>query len=152
MTEIVPYTGADWEGIEKAHDAARMQELRFAGLTDAFLPLSVAAEREGLFEYTVLVARKDGTAVGFTAFTEDELAWLYVHPDHQGQGIGRRLACAALDRMAPGEQAVEVLQGNEPARQLYKSLGFRRERLLHGTMPGNEQFGVSVWQMTREEA
>ncbi len=151
MIDISPYSPADWEGIEKAHDAARMQELTLAGLEEAFLPLSVAAEREDLFAYQVYVARKDGEVVGFAAFTQEELAWLYVHPDFQGQGIGRALAEFALSCMAPGEQTVEVLQGNEPARRLYRSIGFSEDTLVHGHMPGNEAFEVSVWQMYRKQ-
>ena len=150
MVTIEPYEAAHWAGIEKVHDPARMQELRYAGLEAAFLPLSVAAEREGLFDYNVFVAKLDGEVVGFVAFSEDELAWLYVHPDYQKRGIGRSLAEFALSKMAPGEKSVEVLADNEPARSLYRSLGFTKEELLHGHMPGNEGFEVSAWRMTTE--
>lgn len=150
MLEIKPYVPAFWQGIEKVHDAARMQELTLAGLEDAFLPLSIAAEREDLFGYTVCVAVLEETAVGFVAFTEDELAWLYVSPEHQRQGIGRKLASYALEQMGQGVKTVEVLQGNTPAQQLYRSLSFTKEQLIHGWMPGNESFAVTVWQMTKE--
>ena len=119
-----------------------------AGLDAAFLPLTVAAEREDLFSYHLYVAVEDDTAVGFTAFTEDELAWLYVRPDRQRRGIGRALAEYALSRMEKGEKSVEVLCGNEPARNLYRSLGFTKETIVHGVMPGNEAFPVTVWQLT----
>lgn len=150
MITVAPYEPAHWAGIEAAHDAARMQELRLAGLQAAFLPLSVAAEREGLFEYSVCVATLNEKVVGFAAFTEDELAWLYVNPAYQRQGVGRALAEYALIQMGPGEKMVEVLEGNEPARRLYRSLGFTSEELLHGHMPGNEEFEVSAWQMTKK--
>ncbi len=77
--EIRPYTQADWPRIAAVHDAARPMELHLAGLDGAFLPLSVAAQREGLFDYTILVALKP-EVVGFVAFTPEELAWLYVDP------------------------------------------------------------------------
>lgn len=147
---ILPYVPQYWEDIQKVHDPARKQELAFAGLIDAFLPLSVAAEREALFDYHVYVALEGETAVGFTAFTEDELAWLYVRPDCQRRGIGRALAEFALSQMDAGEKSVEVLAGNEPARSLYHSLGFTKETIVHGKMPGNESFSVTVWQMTME--
>ena len=51
--EIRPYTQADWPRIAAVHDAARPMELHLAGLDGAFLPLSVAAQREGLFDYTI---------------------------------------------------------------------------------------------------
>ena len=59
--------------------------LHLAGLDGAFLPLSVAAQREGLFDYTILVALKP-EVVGFVAFTPEELAWLYVDPVCHRQG------------------------------------------------------------------
>ena len=148
MIDIRKYTSNDWEALQKIHDPARMQELHAAGLDDAFLPLYVAAEREDLFDYQVYVALLDGQTVGFTAFTEDELAWLYVHPDYQRKGVGKALATFALERMSSETKMVEVLWGNEPARNLYRSLGFTQEVLLHGKMPGNEKFAVSAWQMT----
>ena len=144
---IVPYSPKYWEMIQTVHDAARMQELSLAGLEAAFLPLSVAAEREDLFAYTIYVALEGNEAVGFVAYTEEELAWLYVHPRFQRRGIGRELARFALERMESGDKSVEVLVGNEPARKLYRSLGFIREEMLHGHMPGNEDYEVSVWQM-----
>ena len=146
--EIMPYSPVFWEDIQKVHDPARQQELALAELSDAFLPLSVAAEREDLFDYRVYVAVQAGTAIGFVAFTEDELAWLYVHPDHQRRGIGRKLAEYALSQMEPGRKSVEVLFGNVPAKSLYVSLGFTKERIIHGKMPGNESFAVTVWELT----
>lgn len=89
--EIRPYTQADWPRIAAVHDAARPMELHLADLDGAFLPLSVAAQREGLFDYTILVALKP-EVVGFVAFTPEELAWLYVDPACHRQGIGRALA------------------------------------------------------------
>jgi ribosomal protein S18 acetylase RimI-like enzyme len=84
------------------------------------------------------------------AFTEDELAWLYVHPIFQRRGIGRKLAEFAISQMDPGEKTVEVLCGNMPANKLYVSLGFTKETVVHGKMPGNESFDVTVWQLTME--
>ena len=147
--KILQYTPLYWEDIQKVHDPARMQELTLANLADAFLPLTVAAEREDLFDYHLYVAVEENTAVGFTAFTEDELAWLYVRPDHQRKGIGRALAEFALSKMTEEEKSVEVLLGNEPARSLYHSLGFTEEKIVHGVMPGNEASPVTVWQMTK---
>ena len=148
--EILPYDPQFWEDIQAVHDRARQQELAYADLKDAFLPLSIAAEREDLFSYRVFVATYAGAAVGFVAFTEDELAWLYVHPIFQRRGIGRKLAEFAISQMDPGEKTVEVLYGNMPAKKLYVSLGFTKETVVHGKMPGNESFDVTVWQLTME--
>ena len=148
--EIARYDAAHWPGIEEVHDLARMQELRCGGLEGAFLPLAIAAEREGLFDYCMYVALLEDKVAGFVAFTEEELAWLYVHPAFQRQGIGRALAEYALSRMKEGRKTVEVICDNESARNLYRSLGFTKERIVHGLMPGNEAFELSVWEMTME--
>lgn len=149
--KIVPYSPEYWEGIQAVHDPARKQELARAGLDAAFLPLTIAAEREDLFDYRLYIALEQETVLGFVAFTEDELAWLYVRPDFQRQGVGRMLAEFALERMEEAEKSVEVLFGNEPARHLYRSLGFTKETIVHGKMPGNEAFAVTVWQLTMEQ-
>lgn len=42
-----------WERLTEIHDSARKIEWTLAGLDGAFLPLSEAADREGLFDDTV---------------------------------------------------------------------------------------------------
>lgn len=139
---IRDYRESDWPRFMAIHDAARANELRLAGLGDAFLPLSVASEREGLFEYALRVADLGGMAVGFTAFTPVELAWLYVDPAFSRQGIGRALVEDALGHMER-PASIEVLAGNEPALRLYQRCGFQKEKLISGEMPGNESFSVT---------
>lgn len=146
---IRPYEERDWPAIEAIHDAARMQELTLAGLAEAFIPLKQAAVSEGLFDYTVAVAERDGRVAGFVAYTPDELAWLYVSPGCMRRGIGTALVRHALDRRE-GPMTLEVLVGNEPARRLYERCGFRLTDTVSGRMPGNEQFRVTVWCMAHE--
>ena len=140
----------DREALAAVHDPARHIELHLAGLDDAFLPLAVAAEREGLYDYKHLdVAEYKGSIVGFTAYDEEELAWCYVAPAFHRKGIGKRLVMHALEK-EPGICEVEALEGNLPAKALYESCGFHLEKMLHGKMPGNERFPVSVYLLTRE--
>lgn len=149
MIRIRTYSAADGEALEMIHDRARKIELHLAGLDDAFLPLRIAAEREGLWEYPGLfVAELDGRPVGFLACTEEELAWLYVDPAYMRQGIGRTLALHAM-REFPRIHAIEVLKGNEPARALYESLDFHVTETETGQMPGNEKYQVTVYLMER---
>ena len=142
LVTIRDYRESDWPRLQAIHDAARMDELRLAGLEGAFLPLSVAAEREGLFEYALRVAELDAAAAGFAAFTGDELAWLYVDPALSRRGVGRALVMDALERMER-PASIEVLEGNVPALKLYRSCGFREEGTASGQMPGNETFSVT---------
>lgn len=150
MITIRGYETRDWERIQAIHDEARRRELALAGLEAAFLPLAVAAEREGLFDYQLAVAELDGAVAGFAAYTEEELAWLYVDQAMGRRGVGRALARHALER-AGRPVSVEVLQGNEPALALYRSLGFRDVETATGHMPGNEAFSVTVHCLTLEE-
>ena len=139
---IRDYRKEDWPRLQATHDAARRNELCLAGLEEAFLPLAVAAELEGLFDYTVRVACLEGTAAGFSAFAEGELAWLYVDPDLSRRGIGTRLVQDALEHLGR-PVTVEVLAGNDPARLLYERCGFRLVETVSGRMPGNEAFPVT---------
>ena len=140
---IRPYRNADYPRLCAIHDAARQNELALAGLSDAFLPLEVAAGREGLFDYALRMAELDGQAAGFAAFTDDELAWLYVDPTLSRRGVGRALVEHALSEMGR-PVSIEVLAGNAPALALYEGCGFCRTETLTGKMPGNEDFSVTV--------
>lgn len=149
---VRPYREEDYEAVSRIHDAARKIELALADLSDAFLPFSVASEREDFFDYPHIdVAVQDGNVVGFSAYTEEELAWLYVCPDLFRQKIGSALIENAL-KTQPGICEIEVLCGNEPARQLYEAFGFSLEKLVSGVMPGNESFPVKVYCLHKEES
>ncbi len=144
------YDKDDWAAIERIHDCARKVELKLAGLEAAFLPLRIAAERENLMDYEGLFVAECGhTVAAFLACTEEELAWLYVGPEFMRRGIGRRLCRHALS-VFPHIRYVEVLKGNEPAKNLYESLGFCVVGMEKGKMPGNEKFAVEVYSMERD--
>lgn len=49
--KIRPYISSDYNYICDIHDAARKMELSLASLDVAFLPFSLAAERENFFDY-----------------------------------------------------------------------------------------------------
>ena len=143
------YEEKDFGAVSRIHDAARKIELALANLSDAFLPFSVAAEREDFFDYPHIdVATMEDKVVGFSAYTEEELAWLYVSTDLFRQKIGSALIENAL-KTEPGICEIEVLCGNEPAKRLYEAFGFTLEKLVNGVMPGNETFPVTVYCMHR---
>lgn len=70
-----------------------------------------------------LMAVANGEAVGFAAGMGTHLDQLFVHPRHQGQGIGSGLMRAALDR-APPVETLHVFAENAVARRLYERFGF----------------------------
>ena len=148
--KVRPYIASDYNHISEIHDAARKIELKLASLDDAFLPFSVAAEREDFFDYPhIYVAVVDGEVVAFSAYTDEELAWLYVSPKMMRKGIAKKLIENAL-KTEPKIKYIEVLCGNEPAKKLYESFGFRLHGIIKGVMPGNESFKVEVYDLRRE--
>jgi len=147
--EIRPYISSDYKYISEIHDASRRIELSMASLDDAFLPFSICAEREGFFDYPHIdTAVVDGDIAAFSAYTDDELAWLYVSPKMMRKGIGKRLVEKAI-HTEPSIKYIEVLCGNEPARKLYELFGFHVKQIVKGVMPGNESFKVEVYRMCR---
>lgn len=140
---IRSYIKSDWKKLCEIHDLARKDELRAVSLEKAFLPLEIAAEKEDLFEYNVLIAEENGNINGFIAFNNDEIAWLYVDPSMYRNGVGKALVAEAI-KFARGSYTIEVLQGNTSALEFYTACGFREIGLKSGQMPGNESFSVTV--------
>lgn len=146
MNEITirEYIAEDWTRLRDIHDEARKNELQYADLSEAFIPFEKAAYNEGLFEYTVCVACMGETVVGFAAYSEDELAWLYVDPLYMGQGVGKSLVNYVVNHTIVRPLNVEVLVGNSPAIKLYEACGFQLVETALGQMVGNEGFHISA--------
>ena len=86
----------------------------------------------------VRVVEKDGRVAGFITFFIDvkpgiaEIGNNAVHPDFQGQGIGRRMYAHVFEEMKKkGQRYVKVATGGEgdpshaPARRAYEKAGFK---------------------------
>jgi ribosomal protein S18 acetylase RimI-like enzyme len=100
---------------------------------------------------THLVADVDGEVVALASFGrvsrsyrdfpyvagDREVMWkLYVHPDHQGRGIGRRLLTAVEALVEGDELWLEVVDGNDQAYDFYRAHGFEEvERIGGGPWP-----------------
>jgi len=78
----------------------------------------------------VWLAEEGGVALGYIAFHPGWIAHLYVHPDHQGRGIGLRLMERALADSV--ERRLWTFQRNARARAFYEARGFELERLTDG--------------------
>jgi ribosomal protein S18 acetylase RimI-like enzyme len=121
---IRAYAPCDWPAVCRIHDAARPQELAAGGVDPrAFRTMEAAAEEDEFFVSETLVARLGGgTVVGFVSWNGAYLTWLYIEPAYQRRGIGRRLLAEALVRIGP-EAWTTLIDGNEPARSLYRAVG-----------------------------
>jgi GNAT superfamily N-acetyltransferase len=101
------------------------------GDRDALLrhPDAIDLPAEQIAAGGVFVLEQEGTIVGFSAILpredgDTELDALFVEPDIQRRGIGRRLIehCAAVARSA-GSRSLHVI-GNAHAKEFYLSCGF----------------------------
>jgi GNAT superfamily N-acetyltransferase len=145
---IRPYAPTDWPRLCEIHDQARLIELRGAGLLEAFLTLEQTAENEGLFAADLIVAEAEGQVLGFAAFDDGELTWLYVDPAQQRKGVGRALIRRVI-QACPGQVETEVLVGNDGALALYLSEGFVVLHRTDGKLVGNESFAASGYALRR---
>lgn len=94
------------------------------------MPTSLHTAEEGpafiterLAESEVWVAELGGTVIGFAIVDGDWLHSLYVHPRAAGLGVGTALI-ELVKGLRPDGFALWVFESNEPARRLYRSLGF----------------------------
>lgn len=118
------YQDADWKAICRIHDLARPDELKGSCDPRAFVPIEQDEEAEDLKLHKKFVAHDDDAVIGFVGVDGDYLAWLYVHPEYYGQGIGRELLRIGIREIGAGAWTI-VLEGNKKAIALYQSESFQ---------------------------
>ncbi|MFT7686412.1 MAG: ribosomal protein S18 acetylase RimI-like enzyme [Candidatus Azotimanducaceae bacterium] len=74
-------------------------------------------------EVLVLLERSTTRVIGFMAFKSNVIEQLYLHPDFQGMGHGRKLVDIAKTRSS-GELQLYTFQANQGAQQFYIRMGF----------------------------
>ena len=88
---------------------------------------------------TLFALRSSGEAVAFVVvrfqIPDMDVVNLAVHPSRRGQGLGKRLVFFLLDHAkGVGVQRLflEVREGNQEARRLYRSVGFKETQRRTG--------------------
>ena len=114
----------------EAADVADLAAVQVAARAAAPMPANVRPEaeieaflagRSGIDE--VWVAELDGEVAAYARFTPTWLDDLYVHPAHQGEGIGTALLDLVLS-LRPGGLGLYVFETNVPAQRFYAAHGF----------------------------
>jgi len=111
-------------------------------------------EDQGYFRYHVLmnndvwVVDVDSYPVAFMAMEGEFIDQLYIHPDHQRQGIGKALLDFARER-SPGHVWLYTLQINVNARAFYEKNGFVAEKFGTSPPPENEPDVEYHWRRER---
>ncbi len=105
----------------------------------AYLPRIRTDEKAGESFARVVVEQQEtwvadvqGVIAGFGALTDAILEHLYVHPDHQGRGIGTLLLDQGKRRRPEGFR-LWLFQQNQGARRFYERHGFRLLELTDGS-------------------
>ncbi len=113
----------EWTPEVSATGWARALAAISAGNPDRDVVL-VAEDNGGLLGLVSGGTAQEGGVIGTTC----EIGSLYVHPQHQGHGIGGALLRAAARHLAElgySELRIGVLSANRPARVFYEAMGGR---------------------------
>lgn len=70
-----------------------------------------------------MLADADDVPIGFMGLAGDDVAALFLDPEHRGRGGGRRLVAHA-QALRGGNLTVDVNEQNPAARGFYEALGF----------------------------
>jgi ribosomal protein S18 acetylase RimI-like enzyme len=127
---------------EDADQVAAVYTASFETL-QTFLPdLHTTEERRAFItevvprDHELWVAEEDGRVVGLAAVGADTLGHLYVHPDHQGRGIGTALL-EKTKELRPDGFTLWTFPANVAACRFYERHGLRA--IEHGDGSGNEE-------------
>lgn len=123
MEKIIrKYADPDCDGVIEAWHAASLLATPF--LSEEFMSRERGNIRtKWLPMAETWVSEVDGVVAGFISLIGDEVGAIFVHPDHQGRGIGRELmdhAAGLRDKLL-----LDVFEENAIGRRFYDRYGFQ---------------------------
>ena len=111
-------------------DAVEMAAVQVAARAAGPMPANIHPEAEiadflraRLAMDETWVAERAGEVAAYTRFTGTWLDDLYVHPAHQGRGLGGALLDLVMSQR-PGGLGLYVFETNIPAQRFYAARGF----------------------------
>ncbi len=119
--------------LRDVHSIRQLEQIVFPLDAYTYLSLTTLLMWPGGANYKAVDAR--GKLVGFVAGSPnwgtrvDWIVTLGVHPDHQRQGLGRRLLSICELHMSQSILRLTVRVSNQSAIALYQSAGYRRAYL-----------------------
>lgn len=118
---IRPYKPADKETLSSIWFQASLTAHAFLG-EELLLEQKEIVENNYLEQAETWVVLSDGKIIGFIGLLEHFIGGLFIHPEAQGQGIGRKLVEHAFKLR--GQLELEVFAENQSAYRFYQKLGF----------------------------
>jgi len=136
----------------KAEDVDSILEIERLSFLTPWSRDSFEAElRNGLAKY--VVAEVDGRIAGYggmwIVLDEGHITNIAVHPDYRGQKLGERITQALLDIAGESKAdavTLEVRTSNEPARNLYRKLGFVESGIRKGYYTDSGEDAIIMWK------
>ncbi|MDY7021453.1 MAG: GNAT family N-acetyltransferase [Cyanobacteriota bacterium] len=137
MIVIRPYLEADWEAVCQVHDRAQPGEFAEVCVPRDLTPLAENPYLNKIFHpCRKFVACDAGQVVGFVALYKNYITLLYVHPDYQNKGVGKRLLRLALNIIGSPAWTV-VIAANTRARHFYAKAGFQENGKFESLVSGS---------------
>ena len=141
------FTPNDFQAVKEIYALSKLDELCFEDATYQLLPLDQDSRRLRLFTESEVCVFDQGGVKGFGAFYQNEIRFLFIHPNERGKGVGKRLLASMLDRI-DGKAKLIIASSNRPARELYERFGFEVVRHFVTDYNGID---VAVSEMVREK-
>lgn len=120
---IRKYKNTDFSEILKIYSVTKLEELRFESEEFNFLPLYADEKRFKAFQECEVFVYEEAGIVGYCAFFGNEIRALFVLPQFQGKGIGKKMLKFMLTNIQ-GVPSLNLVASNLPAKKLYESFGF----------------------------
>ncbi|SKB12858.1 N-acetyltransferase GCN5 [Planktothrix sp. PCC 11201] len=133
---IRPYLERDWSAICRVHNRSQPDEFKGSCDLRAMRPLEQNPNVHHIrYTYDKFVACEGKKVVAFIALDSHCIALLYVDPDYQNQGIGKRLLDLSLKLIASPIYTI-VMAGNQRAIAFYKKSGFQEIGTFNSNISG----------------